>query len=146
MKTREAGWILLLLILIPILFFHESLFTDKVLSQADVLFWLSPWNSLAPSTFKPSNWALFDQTLQFFPWLSFSRDQFRKNQIPFWNPYNNSGTPLFANGQSAVFSPFHLLFYLLPFLKMFSVTACLRLFLAGFFMYLFLRSRGTGVP
>ncbi|MBI4436372.1 MAG: YfhO family protein, partial [Candidatus Omnitrophica bacterium] len=145
MNQRQWIWALLLLAAVPILFFHESLFTDKVLSQADVLLALSPWDAVAPPNFLPSNWLLMDQTLQFFPWLSFARESLRRGQIPLWNPYNYSGSPLLANGQSAVFSPFYLLFYVFPFLKMFSVVACLRLFLAGLFMVLFLRSLGVSL-
>ena len=145
MKQKELFWVALLFIAIPLLFFHESLFTDKVLSCADILFAAIPWNSLVPPGFHPSNWDLYDQAFQFFPWLSFCRDQIREGSIPLWNPYNYCGSPLLANGQSAVFSPFHLLFYALPFLKMFSVSACLRLFIAGFFMFLFIRSLGVGI-
>ena len=145
MKERRFLGAVILLAFVPILFFHESLFTDKVLSQADALFVLNPWHFLAPPNFLPSNWMLYDQSFQFFPWLSFSREQVRKGSIPLWNPYNYSGSPLLANGQSAVFSPFHLLFYFFPFLKMFALSACLRLFLAGLFMVLFLQTLGIGV-
>lgn len=141
---KEFLWGIFLFLAIPVFLFHESLFTERVLSQADVLFVLKPWRALVPPDFLPSNWLLMDQTFQFFPWLSFAREQFQKGAVPLWNPYSYSGSPLLANGQSAVFSPFHLLFYIFPFLKMFSISACLRLFCAALFMYFFMRSLGIG--
>jgi hypothetical protein len=57
-------------------------------------------------------------------------------------PYNGGGTPHFANGQSAVFSPFSLPFYVLPFKAALLFTAALKLLVLGGFTYLFLRELG----
>lgn len=74
-----------------------------------------------------------------FPWKSFVIDSWKNGQVPFWNPHNFSGNPLMANFQSAVFYPFNILFFVLPFLQAWSLLIFLGPFLALYFTYLFLR-------
>ncbi len=81
---------------------------------------------------------------QLYPWKVFTIDEFKKGNIPFWNPYSFSGTPHLANYQSAVLSPFNL-FYLLPipFPTIWGFIVILQPLLAGIFTYLFARSIKT---
>ena len=53
-----------------------------------------------------------DPVLQFQPWLEFNRRMIRSGRLPLWNGHAGCGAPHLANGQSAVFDPFHLLAYL----------------------------------
>ena len=53
-----------------------------------------------------------DPVLQFQPWLEFNRTMIRAGRLPLWNPYAGCGAPHLANGQSAVFDPFHVMAYL----------------------------------
>ncbi len=53
-----------------------------------------------------------DPVLQFQPWLEFNRPMIRSGRLPLWNGHAGCGAPHLANGQSAVFDPFHLLAYL----------------------------------
>ena len=121
------------------LFFYEPLFLGKTLSQADVLFLHPPWKHYASESYVASNSLLSDQSLQFYPWLSFASENIRNGVLPQWNPYTYSGCPFIANGQSAIFFPINCLFYILPLNKVFVISAFLRLFVAGFSMYLFSR-------
>src|SRR5687767_9721188 len=63
----------------------------------------------------PENELLSDLAVQMQPWLMFNKSELAAGRLPLWNPYNGGGTPHLANGQSAVFSPFSLPFYVLPF-------------------------------
>src|SRR3989344_5254655 len=61
------------------------------------------------------NFLITDPVRQIFPWKKQVIDSFKKNELPLWNPYNFSGTPLLANFQSGAFYPFNLLFFVFPF-------------------------------
>jgi len=68
----------------------------------------------------------------------------REGSFPLWNPHLALGLPLAANMQSAVYYPLNLGLWLLPKAWVFDATYLIRLFLAGFFTYLFCRSVGLG--
>jgi hypothetical protein len=81
-----------------------------------------------------------DIVSQIIPWKHFTIDNLRSGIIPLWNPYSFSGTNHLANYQSAVLSPFNLIFFFLSFVDAWSILVLLQPLLAGLFMYLFLRS------
>ncbi len=76
-----------------------------------------------------TNFELADSANVFQPMLQYTRS--RLPGVPLWNPYLMAGRPLLANGQSAVFSPFSLPSYVVPFWKSLAVAAILKLFLAA---------------
>ena len=90
----------------------------------------------------PENELLSDVAVQMHPWLMFNKSELAAGRLPLWNPYNGGGSPHLANGQSAVFSPFSLPFYAMPFRAALLVTAALKLAVLGLFTYLFLRRLG----
>ncbi len=94
------------------LFFHETLFGGKVLSSADVLLVSASFREAGGPDYEPANRLLMDPVLQFQPWLEFNRRMVRSGRLPLWNGHAGCGAPHLANGQSAVFDPFHLLAYL----------------------------------
>lgn len=78
---------------------------------------------------------------QIYPWKFFTINEIKKGNIPFWNPYSFSGTPHLANYQSAVLSPFNLLYLLpIPFITIWGLVVILQPLLAGIFTYLFART------
>lgn len=97
-----------------------------------------PWSSEYGMPVK--NNAMPDVITQIFPWKKLMIDTWKSGQIPLWNPYSFSGTPQAGNYQSAVFSPFNLLFFVLPFVHAWSLLILLQPLLAGLLMYLFVRS------
>jgi len=125
-------------------FFHESLIGGKVLSPADVLFVSASFRGDAAEDYEPSNRLLMDPVLQFQPWLEFNRQMIRSGRLPLWNGYAGCGAPHLANGQSAVFDPFHLLAYLGPTPAAYAWIAAGRLWVAGLGMFLLARSWGLG--
>ncbi len=126
-------------------FFHESIVSGKVLSPADVLLAeVSFRESGEGEQTRPANRLLIDPVLQFQPWLEFDRRMIRSGQLPLWNPYSGCGAPHLANGQSAVFDPFHLIAYLGSLPDAYAWMAVGRLFAAGIGMFLLARSWGLG--
>lgn len=96
-----------------------------------------PWNNFFGMPVK--NNAMPDVITQIYVWKKITIEAFRQGQIPWWNPYQFAGTPHLANVQSAVFTPFNLLFFLLPFLDAWSILILLQPLLAALFTYLFVR-------
>jgi hypothetical protein len=124
-------------------FFGESLFGGKVLSPADVL---EASASFRPgqADYEPSNRLLMDPVLQFEPWLELNRAMLRRGRLPLWNPLAGCGAPHLANGQSAVFDPFHLIAYLGRLPEAHAWMAAARLWVAGIGMFLLAYAWGLG--
>ncbi len=123
-------------------FFHETLLGGKVLSPADVLRVSASFRGEGVGDFEPANRLLMDPVLQFQPWLEFNRRMVRSGRLPLWNPFAGCGVPHLANGQSAVFDPFHLIAYLGPTPEAYAWIAAGRLFTAGLGMFWLARSWG----
>src|SRR6266496_1139677 len=77
-------------------------------------------------------------TLQWYIYSHFV-ESIKSGTIPFWDPYTFSGTPFLANPLLTPFYPFILLFFLFPIKQAFSIVIALHLFLAGIFMYRYMR-------
>ncbi len=90
------------------------------------------------------NPAVSDVYAQYYPWQNLAHELLQKGQIPLWNPFSFSGTPLVGNWQSNAFYPLNLMF--LPFsgLTRWDGTVFLQPLLSLFFFYLFLRELKTG--
>jgi len=83
--------------------------------------------------------------LQQRPWMEFSGRELREGFFPLWNPLTGFGQPHLANIQTAVFYPLNLVVYILGSRLGMELWMLVRLWLAGFFLYLFLRRLGLGV-
>ena len=84
------------------------------------------------------NFLITDPIRQQYPWKNLTIDVEKRFELPLWNPYNFSGTPHLANFQSAVFSPFNLIFFLLPFSLSWSLLIFLQPLLAASFLFFYL--------
>jgi len=125
-------------------FFAETLLGGKVLSPVDVLFVSAAFREGHGESYEPANRLLMDPVLQFEPWLAFNRAMLRRGRLPLWNGFAGCGTPHLANGQSAVFDPFHLIAYLGPLPEAHARMAAARLWVAGLGMFLLARAWGLG--
>jgi hypothetical protein len=143
-ERRELVAFCALLAICLTAFFHETLIGGKVLSSADVLFVSASFRGPEVTDYEPANRLLVDPVLQFQPWLEFNRRMIRSGRLPLWNGHAGCGAPHLANGQSAVFDPFHLLAYVGPTPGACSWIAAGRLWVAGLGMFLLARSWGLG--
>lgn len=80
-----------------------------------------------------------DLLTQFYYWKGFLAANLKSGTIPFWNPYNFSGTPFLAHPGIAAFYPGTLLFLIFPLNLAFSLTYLLHLFVAGVGMFFLCR-------
>ena len=76
------------------------------------------------------------------PYQYYSRQVFRHGEVPLWNPHVGLGETHVGVGQSGVFDPLNLLVYFAPrrwYPLAYDVEFLLRLFLMGYFTFLFAR-------
>jgi hypothetical protein len=91
-----------------------------------------------PNGIPYKNSLITDPVRQQYPWRNMAIETFKRYELPVWNPYVFSGTPLLANFQAAALYPLNGLFLGLPFAYAWSVLVIMQPLLAGIFMYLFL--------
>jgi len=73
-------------------------------------------------------------------WRAFYAQAIKAGHFPLWHPYEFSGYPFLAGIQSAIFYPLNLIFLGLSVERAANYCVILHFFLAGSFMYLFLRT------
>ena len=81
------------------------------------------------------------------PEYVFASRQYQEGIFPLWNPYSGFGTPFLAEFITAALYPLNFLVYFAPAALTWSIVnflLLLKLFIAGFFTYCFLRE--IGVP
>jgi hypothetical protein len=99
---------------------------------------LSAITRIGLDTAQPKNQVVSDAYVDFGPFLRFDAAQVRAGHLPTWNPYSGNGQPYLADGQTVVLSPFTTPFYFLSFRLALIASALARLWLLGFFSFLFL--------
>ncbi|OGY18565.1 MAG: hypothetical protein A2900_03105 [Candidatus Chisholmbacteria bacterium RIFCSPLOWO2_01_FULL_50_28] len=102
---------------------------------------LGGWQIDGRMTTYKGGWFASDAVREIYPWRELAFDLVRQGQLPLWNPYAFSGTPLLANFQTAVFYPINLLFAVVgDFAWGWAMYVISAVILGSVFMYLFLRS------
>jgi hypothetical protein len=135
-STRNAGWIALALV--PLLFVGSALVPRRVLLPLDLKLDLGAWKA-DPTMRRPvSNRLLSDVVLQFYPWDVQIRRLMRAGEMPWRNAYSGDGSPLWANPQTALFSPFTTPRLLLG-ARGWALSVYLKFLAAGLGAYLLLR-------
>jgi hypothetical protein len=102
---------------------------NHTLAPTDALKLVAPWST--DEAYVARNEQLLDQTVQFVPWTIYAKERLKAGQIPLWNPHSQLGAPFLGNGQSAIFYPTTLLHLYLPETWSWTLSAALRLFVAG---------------
>ncbi|MBI2195597.1 MAG: hypothetical protein HYU48_00955, partial [Candidatus Levybacteria bacterium] len=100
----------------------------------------APWSAYPQFAGPVKNGAMPDVITQIYPWRHLAIQIWKDGQVPLWNPYSFAGTPLLANYQSAVLSPFNILFFVFPFVDAWSLLVLMQPLLAGIFIYIFVRA------
>ena len=115
---------------------------DGVPSPAASLGAVAPWQQVLDA--RSGNPTLVDVSSQIQPWLLHLRRELRRGRLPYWNPYQFSGAPFWANGQSAPLFPLHLLFAALPLQLGLILLPWLRVVIGGYGAWLLARELGVG--
>lgn len=129
-------WGIVLIFLIWFLFSYPYFIQHKVpYPSAYQVNFFPPWSQDQKNWGPVKNNAMPDVIAQIYPWKHFTIESLKNGQIPFWNPNNFGGNPHVGNFQSAVFTPFNLIFFVLPFIDAWSIVVLLQPLLAGLFTY-----------
>ena len=136
----------LILLILPLLLFWSVTIGPNTLLPVDNLFAYEPWASYKAElgVGLPQNQLLSDLILENYVWKKFIRESIAAGQMPLWNPYILAGQHFLANGQHSALYPFSLIFYLLPLPKAYGWFTVSQLWLAGLFMYVFVRTLRAG--
>lgn len=131
---RKSSYVFALGLLVIILI---SVYLPGILFPSDLLtnlpsFSLNNWK-------KPKNSLLADPVFQFEPWRKYAKERIQQGEFPLWNDRNGSGSPFFANPQTAVLYPLNIFYYLLPVKISLNLIILLKLYLFAVFTYLFIR-------
>ncbi len=119
----------LLLVLCAIIFYFSGLRPGRVLLPLDILCGSLPWSATSGCAgHTAANPVTTDQVFQFYPWHSIVRAGGWRALL--WNPYAFAGSPLLANGQSAMLYPPNWLHVLLPPTWSYVLLALLRTIVA----------------
>jgi hypothetical protein len=139
-------------ILLGVVFLWPGLLPGHTVSAADYLWNAAPWNTAVPSGLAVAghhpltygaNGQLIDTITIFEPLSQYTASQLP--HIPLWDPYIMGGMPLLADMQSAIFSPFNLPAYILPFWWSLGVTVLIKIVVAAMGAYLFGRVLKMGL-
>jgi len=122
---------------------HFSLFSEKLIKirriyPLVVLLFFSFW-PLYLSVFLNMSTATFNTITHFLPLRYNAIHTMFAGHLPLWNPYILSGMPLVGDAVSNPFDPLNILFIFLNPVNAYEVMISLQLFLAGLFMFLYLR-------
>ncbi len=141
----KRKWPLLFLIAFLVIFFRKAIFFGLLPVPSDLLVsWFFPFSSGGFENY--SSWTTHkglvadDAVRQQYPWKTFAASQWKKGEIPLWNPYAFAGYPQLANLQTGAFYPLNILFVLLDPKTAWTILVILQPLLSFLFMYLFLKS------
>ena len=138
---------LALLFVLPLVLFWAQTVGGRTLIPAENLYQYEPYATYretagAPSV--PQNALVSDLVLQNFQWKTFIRQSLAAGEIPLWNPHQFGGIPFLAAGQQSALYPLSVLYYVLPLPAAYGWFTVVQLWLAGAFLYAFVRGLGVG--
>lgn len=150
MKSKEIIYATLIFLTITGVFFYKFFLFGRIPFPGDLLIsQYKPWQTYSYIGYNPGSYPqkaqYFDAIRQLYPWKTAVISDIKHGYFPLWNPFNFSGSPLFANLQSAVLYPLNVFYLFLSQPIAWSITVMLQSFLASLGMYLFARRIKIGV-
>ncbi|MEO6457745.1 MAG: hypothetical protein ABIO92_05670 [Chloroflexia bacterium] len=134
--------ICLLMLALAFTFMAGGLPPGRVAASMDHLLTFSPWVGYFQNADLHPNYLNGDIVSQQLPWRTWAQDEFGAGRFPLWASGPLGGYPIFANAQSSVLHPLHLLWILMPVGAGFGIILALKLWLSGVGMWALLRAQG----
>ncbi|OGH04066.1 MAG: hypothetical protein A2W22_00370 [Candidatus Levybacteria bacterium RBG_16_35_11] len=134
-----------LFLIITIIFFYPTFLKGLLPIPSDTVVGLyHPFRDFFANQFPNGipfkNFLLTDPVRQQYPWKELSISLLKINELPLWNPFNLSGTPLLANFQSSPFYILNIMLFFMPFKYGWSLLVISQIFLSCLFLYLYLKN------
>jgi hypothetical protein len=146
--AREYAIPFLVLLLLVSIFLYRSSFRGEILIPSDLLnVSRQPWSSYFDNSIlegRAINIEQGDAALIAQPFKYFVKDAIFNGTIPFWYPYSFCGYSFQQRIMSQVLNPTGIFYILFPLGLGTNFTLTLHLVLAGFFVFLLLRSLKAG--
>ncbi|MEK7060601.1 MAG: YfhO family protein [Patescibacteria group bacterium] len=148
MKHKDMFIGTLISIILVCILFYKSIFYGAIPFPGDsLLSHFKPWQVTSYDGYGaggiPNKAQYPDVIRQMYPWRIEAVRQWKEGNVPLWNPYSFSGTPLLANFQSASLYPLNILFFIFSENIAWTLLVALQPFLAILFTYLYLRRLKT---
>lgn len=144
-KLLKKFWPVVMIFIITCLIFLKIITRGQYPIPADLLvsfyypFYSGGWDGYDPWTTRKEMLGA-DSIRQIYLWKEFAAGEFKKGQLPLWNPYTFSGQPLLANFQSSVFYPLNIFYFITGSRNAWILLIVTQPLLGGLFMYLATRS------
>jgi Bacterial membrane protein YfhO len=139
-KNEKHFWILGLVVFAFVtLWTYFPVLSGKVPFPREIALQFQAWNTAG------TDWHyadIGDLVTAFYPFRAVTSRAVHDGSLPLWNPYFLGGAPFLANAQSSLFYPPNFLYFLLSVPTAWTICLMLRVFLAGLFMMIFVRSIG----
>jgi len=117
LKNKKDFYSIIIILLAIIIFFYKIIFNNEIYFIGDIY-------------------------TQSFPWKTFLQNSIQNKSIPYWSPFNFSGTPFLADIQKGAFYPPGIVFYLFDFAVAFKIFIIIHFFILGISSYFLLKSFG----
>ncbi len=137
----------IIFVVVILLYFSPVFLKGQVPFPGDLLLaQYQPWRSSSYAGFAPgaipNKAQYFDTLRQLYPWKTFAIKEIKRGSFPLWNPHNFSGSPLFANFQSAILFPFNIFYLLFSQINAWTILVILQPFLAMVSVYFLAKKYG----
>lgn len=133
LSSQHPDWLpLAALLALSFFYWSKVLCTNNVLLPGEFLKGFAPFGAQPTAPWNILQW---DGLAQYYPWRLCAARQLHVGLLPLWNPYQFAGAPLLANGQSAVFYPLNVIFWIVDPARAFGWSAFIHSFLAAAFTY-----------
>ncbi|MFH1792384.1 MAG: YfhO family protein [Patescibacteria group bacterium] len=143
LKLFKNTWPFILIIFVVCIFFWKVFLKGQVPIPGDFIVGVYyPWLDYKwgfPTGVPVKNPMTTDVVSLIFPEQMLGIDLLKSGELPLWNPFILTGTPLFANLQAASFSLTNFVYFMFDQVNAWSIQIILQHVLAATFTYLLLR-------
>ena len=143
----EVAVCLAVLLLAPLAWWYPLATNGTLPWSFDHLYFLAPWEDARPLGLEaPANADHAEVATRLYPQYHFLSERVQRRESILWNPYEDCGTPFFAQWETRSLSPFSIPIYLLPLDRALALSIILKMMVAGLCAYYAARRLAHGIP
>jgi len=143
----EVALCLAVLLIAPLAWWYPLANGGTLPWSFDHLYFLAPWEDARPMGLEaPANADHAEVATRLYPQYHFLSERVSHGESILWNPYEDCGTPFFAQWETRSLSPFSIPIYLFPLDRALAISIILKMMVAGLCAYYAARRLAHGVP